>query len=108
MVRALQQSGQPFKWGACATESAENLRQLGKTCPNVAIIRADLRNGRRAGLQIVRQARVSRPHLLILVLVESPARDMVVEGFRAGADGVFSRLGPFEMLCKCIYAVHEG
>jgi DNA-binding NarL/FixJ family response regulator len=108
MVRALQQSGKPIKVVGCATESAEIPRELGKTCPNVAIISADLRAGRSAGLQIVRQARVSYPHLRIIVLVESPERAMVVEGFRAGADGVFSRLEPFEMLCKCIHAVSDG
>src|SRR5258708_5522165 len=35
-------------------------------------------------------------------------RDLVVEGFRAGADGVFSRGESFEMLCKCIRAVGGG
>ncbi len=108
IVRALRQSGKPIKVVGCATESAEILRELGKSCPNVAIISADLRDGRCAGLRILRQARVSYPHLRIIDLVESPERAMVVEGFRAGADGVFSRLEPFEMLCKCIYAVYEG
>jgi len=32
----------------------------------------------------------------------------VVEGFRAGADGVFSRAETFEMLCKCIRTVGGG
>jgi len=72
MVRALQQSGKPIKVVGCTTESAEILRELGKNCPNVAIISADSRNGRCAGVQIVRQARVSYPHLRIIVLVESP------------------------------------
>jgi len=38
MVRALQQSGKPIKVVGCATESAEILKELGKNCPNVAII----------------------------------------------------------------------
>lgn len=108
LVRALQQCGGPIKVVGCATESVEILKELGKYCPHVAIISADLRDGRSAGFQTVRQLRVSYPHVHVIILVETPERATVVEGFRAGADGVFSRLQPFEMLCKCIYTVCEG
>jgi DNA-binding NarL/FixJ family response regulator len=33
---------------------------------------------------------------------------MVVEAFRAGASGIFSRDQSSELLCKCIHAVHQG
>jgi len=108
MVRALQQSGKPIKVVGCAMESVEIPKELGRSSPNVAIISADLRDGRRAGVQILRQVRECYPHLRIIVLIESPERAVVVEAFRAGADGVFSRLEPFEMLCKCINAVWGG
>jgi DNA-binding NarL/FixJ family response regulator len=108
MVRALQQSGKPIKAVGCALESAEVPKQLGRSSPNVAIISADLRDGRSAGLQILRRVRDCYPHVRIVVLVQSPERAVVVEAFRSGADGVFSRLEPFEMLCKCIDAVCGG
>ena len=108
MVRALQQCGRPIRVVGCATESVEIPRGLSKNSPDVAIISADLRDGRNMGIQATREIRVSHPHVHIIVLVDSPRRTMVVEGFRAGADGVFSRLQPFEMLCKCIHAVYEG
>src|SRR5215467_8111788 len=108
MVRALQQSGKPIKAVGCAMESAEIPKQLGRSSPNVATISADLRDGRSAGLHILRYVRDCYPNVRIVVLVESPERAVVVEAFRAGADGVFSRLEPFEMLCKCIYAVCGG
>ena len=108
MVRALQQSGKPIKAVGCATESAEIPKELGRSSPHVAIISADLRDGRSAGLHILRQVRDCYPHVRVVVLVESPERTVVVEAFRAGADGVFSRLEPFEMLCKCIYVVCGG
>ena len=108
MVRALHQSDKPIKAVGCAMESAEIPKELGKSSPDVAIISADLRDGRRAGLQILGHVRDCYPHVRIIVLIESPERAVVVEAFRAGADGVFSRLEPFEMLCKCIHAVFGG
>jgi DNA-binding NarL/FixJ family response regulator len=108
MVRALQQSGKPIKAVGCAMESAEIPKELRRSCPDVAIISADLRDGRSAGLEILRQVRDCHPHARIIALVESSERAAVVEAFRAGADGVFSRLEPFEILCKCIYAVCDG
>jgi DNA-binding NarL/FixJ family response regulator len=108
MVRALQQSGRPIKVVGCATESAEIPKGVGKNSPDVAIISADLRDGPRVVFQTVREVRVSCPNVRIIVLVKSPERAIVVEGFRAGADGVFSRLEPFESLCKCIHAVWQG
>jgi len=108
MVRALQQSGEPIRVVGCATESVQIARELSKNFVDVAVISADLRDGRSFGIQIVREIRVSYPHLHTILLVDAPEGPMVVEGFRAGADGVFSRFETFEMLCKCIYAVHKG
>jgi two-component system nitrate/nitrite response regulator NarL len=108
MVRALQQSRQSIVVVGSATESGEILKGLDEHPSDVAIISADLRDGPNAGLRVVREARALYPHIRIVVLVDSPERAMVVEGFRAGADGVFSRDEPFEMLCKCIHAVSRG
>ena len=57
---------------------------------------------------MVREVRASHPNTRIIVLVDSPERALVVEGFRAGADGVFSRDKPFDILCNCIRAVAAG
>jgi two-component system nitrate/nitrite response regulator NarL len=108
MVRALQQSRQSIVVVGSATESGGILKGLGEHPSDVAIISADLRDGPNAGLQVAREARVLYPHIRIVVLVDSPERAVIVEGFRAGADGVFSRDEPFEMLCKCIHAVSRG
>lgn len=108
MVRALQQSRQSIEVVGSATESGEILKGLGDYPSDVAIISADLSDGPTTGLRVVREARVLHPHIRIVVLVDSPERALVVEGFRAGADGVFSRDEPVEMLYKCIRAVGGG
>ena len=106
MVRALEQSREPFEVVGSASDPAEILKRLGENPSDVAIISADLENG--AGLGVVNEVRTSYPHTHIIVLADSPERALVVEGFRAGADGVFSRAEAFEMLCRCIRAVHDG
>lgn len=108
MVSAFQQRRQPIKVVGFATESAEILKKLGENPPDVAIISADLKDGPAMGFQVVREMRLSGLQTRNIVLIDSPDRSMVVEGFRAGADGVFSRDEPFEMLCKCIHAVCGG
>src|SRR6267142_3702933 len=108
MVRALEQSRQSIKVVGAAMESVEILKGLAENPSDVAIISADLKDRPNTGLSVVREARVSYPHTRIIVLVDSPERALVVEGFRAGADGVFSRSETFEMLCKCIRAVGAG
>ena len=108
MVGALQRSCKLIKVVGSATESVEIRKGLIKNSPDVVMISADLSDGRGAGLRIVREVRASYPRTRVVVLVESPERAVVVEAFRAGADGVFSRREPFEMLCKCIYAVCRG
>jgi DNA-binding NarL/FixJ family response regulator len=108
MVRALEQSRERIEVLGSASDPVEILKGLAEHPSDVAIISADLKNGPITGLGVVKQARASYPHTRIIVLVDSPERALVVEGFRAGADGVFSRAEPFEMLCKCIRAVGAG
>src|SRR6267143_1020432 len=108
MVRALQQSCRSITVVGSSTESVDVPKGLNKNSPDVTIVSADLKDGRSAGFQIVREVRVAYPHIRIILLVESPEPAVIVEAFRAGADGAFSRAEPFEMLCKCIHAVCQG
>jgi DNA-binding NarL/FixJ family response regulator len=108
MVRALEQSREPIEVVGSASNSVEILKRLGENPSDVAVFSADLKNGPIHGLGVVKEVRASYPHTRIIVLVDSPERALVVEGFRAGADGVFSRAETFEMLCKCIRAVGSG
>src|SRR6202035_702501 len=42
------------------------------------------------------------------MLLDSAERAPVVEAFRSGARGVFSRSAPLKMLARCVHRVHEG
>lgn len=56
----------------------------------------------------LRTLRVSHPHTGVIMMLGSSVRCDVIEAFRAGADGIFSRDDKFEMLRKCIHAVYQG
>jgi DNA-binding NarL/FixJ family response regulator len=108
MVAALQRSRHRIVVVGSAADSIGIHRGLREIPADVAVISVELRDGPIAGLQVVREARTSHPATRIVMAADSSAASIVVEAFRAGAHGIFSRDDPFEMLCKCIHAVYEG
>jgi DNA-binding NarL/FixJ family response regulator len=81
---------------------------LEKNEADVAVIGARLEDEDLAGFTATREllALRSKPSVIMILDVNKPK--MVVEAFRAGASGVFSRDQSSELLCKCIHAVHKG
>ncbi|MFZ0283774.1 MAG: response regulator transcription factor [Terriglobales bacterium] len=59
-------------------------------------------------IRFVDALRSAYPDVAVVVLLDALDRNLVVEAFRSGARGVFSRADSFEALCKCIRCVHEG
>ena len=74
----------------------------------VAVISCNLDEEPLRGLEVLREMRNSRPEIRAVVLLDSSKREVVVESFRAGARGVFSRHDSLETLCKCVRQVHAG
>jgi two-component system nitrate/nitrite response regulator NarL len=91
-----------------AMDTTETLTVLSKTRADVAVISAHLRDGAAAGLTAAREIRASYPNIRVIIVLDSIEDAIVVESFRAGASGIFSREEPFELMCKCIHAVHRG
>ena len=60
------------------------------------------------GLRFVSEIRDLYRDVSIVVLLDTVERNLVVEAFRCGAHGVFSRSDSFQALCKCILCVQEG
>ena len=108
MSTALQRSRYRVAVVGCAVDSVEIQTELGKNQPDVAVISAHLRDGLVAGFNVTREVRISHPEMRVVMLLDSVERAMVIEAFRAGADGIISRDKSFEVLCKCIQAVHRG
>ena len=60
------------------------------------------------GLRFVSEVRNLHRKVSIVVLLDALERNLVVEAFRCGAQGVFCRSDSFQALCKCILCVHAG
>jgi DNA-binding NarL/FixJ family response regulator len=64
-------------------------------------------NGRAAN-SVVRELRAVSPGTKAVVLLDTQKNEDVVNAFRAGARGIFSRDSSIEMFCKCMHRVHLG
>lgn len=75
---------------------------------DVVILSEDLEEGPYAGFEALQEIQASHPQTRVIMLMRSPTAELVVDAFRLGAKGVFSREGSPELLCKCVHAVHKG
>jgi DNA-binding NarL/FixJ family response regulator len=93
----------------CATDRASLLKSVRQTKLNVAIIGLHLHDGLLSGLDALREVHEADPDLRPILLFDRPEPQVVVEGLRAGARGVFSRSNfDFPSLRKCVRRVFEG
>ena len=93
---------------ATAFTTADILAQVREHRPSVAIISDNLADGPLSGLRILPEVRKANPETRILLAMSSSDRELVIEAFRFGADGVFCRNSPFNMLCKSVDALANG
>jgi hypothetical protein len=74
----------------------------------VALISEDLEDGARKGIEAVDFLHESHPQIRAVLLVRRIRRELTLDAFCAGANGIFCRVDPIEPLTKCIAAVHKG
>jgi DNA-binding NarL/FixJ family response regulator len=92
-----------------STSSSREFLKLASTLAiDVAIISSNLDEKPLMGFETLRQFRSLRPNARVVMLLDSCNPEVVLEAFRSGAKGVFSKEGSLETLCKCVRCVHEG
>jgi len=91
-----------------ALSSHEFLGIADKQMPDTVIVSANLDDDPRGGLATLRAFHEAHPRIPAVILLDSPKRELVLEAFRAGAQGIFSNNASLEMLCKCVRVVHDG
>jgi DNA-binding NarL/FixJ family response regulator len=91
-----------------ATHAAGIREGLEESDADVAVIGARLGEDALAGFGVTREIMASRSKPSVIIILDSTKPAMVVEAFRAGASGIFSRDQSSELLCKCIHAVFKG
>lgn len=79
-----------------------------KEKPSVVIVGAEIEGNSRKGFELVRELRGTCPETRAVMLLDSSERSLVVEAFRAGARGIFSRNSSLKLLAKCICCVSQG
>jgi DNA-binding NarL/FixJ family response regulator len=105
---ALSRSRFRFEVVGCTTHREELVRFLNEHPVDVMLVSASLQDGPFAGFQALKELHGSLTGVRIVVLLTSAPRDLVVDAFRAGAEGVVCKTEPIEAICKCIRAVHQG
>jgi two-component system nitrate/nitrite response regulator NarL len=76
--------------------------------PDIVVLSETLEGVPGKGLAVLRELRAAVPSTRVIMLLDSDEPDLVVEAFRSGARGIFSRNDPLAMLNKCVHKVHEG
>lgn len=79
-----------------------------KEKPAVVVISAELDDDPKKGFDVARELYTMRAETRIVMLLDVSERTQVVEAFRAGARGVFSRSESLKSLAKCIHCVNAG
>ena len=92
-----------------STSSFREFLQTAATLPlDVAIISSNLDEKPLQGFEALRQLRAIKPSARVVMLLDACNPEIVLEAFRSGAKGIFSKEGSLETLCKCVRCVHDG
>jgi two-component system nitrate/nitrite response regulator NarL len=75
---------------------------------DVLLVTSNLDEEPHRAFEVLRELRASHPQTRAVMLMDSSKRELILDAFRAGARGIFSRHDSIESLCKCVRSVHEG
>src|SRR5277367_1198966 len=75
---------------------------------DVLVISSNLDEESHRAFEVVRELRASHPQIRAVMLLDSSKREFILNAFRAGARGIFSRHESVDSLCKCVRSVQEG
>lgn len=84
-----------------------NRERLATADIQVAVLFCDP-DGATEQLTLVRRLRTSRPDLKVVALMDDPKPAALLQAFRAGVRGIFSRSDSYKALPKCVVKVHNG
>ena len=107
LAEALAQDRQ-FEVTGTEPKGSSILEAVAQKKPHVVLVSAALEESATLGFDLTRQVSASYPQTRVVLLMDTSSRSGVVEAFRCGAQGVFSRTGSSKTLAKCISNVHQG
>jgi DNA-binding NarL/FixJ family response regulator len=107
LAESLSQDRQ-FEVTGIEPKGASILEAVAQKRPHVVLVSATLEDSASLGFDLSRQIRASHPQTRVVLLMDTSNPAAVVEAFRCGAQGVFSRTESSKTLAKCISSVHQG
>jgi two-component system nitrate/nitrite response regulator NarL len=107
LVEALARDEQIDMAGS-PSKASEILAWTKKERPDVALVSSRQGDDSASGFALCREICAISPNTRVVMLLDSSERVAVIEAFRAGARGVFSRTESLKSLAKCILCVHKG
>lgn len=105
---ALRRKHRAFAVIGSAVELRQALALIEEHKPDVAVISAQLETGPLEGYRLLESLRSSQSATRSILLLPSRERDLVIDAFRCGVNGVIFRDEPVETIGRCIQAVHQG
>jgi len=107
LADVLRRDGQ-FEVTTSPSSSEELLAQLNQSSVDVLVIGSNLDGQPGRGFEVLRELQSSSYFVPSIMLLNSSAQEGVLEAFRAGARGVYSKEESVSTLSKCVRRVHEG
>jgi two-component system, NarL family, nitrate/nitrite response regulator NarL len=107
LAEALAQDRQ-FEVTGVDPKRSSILEAMAQQKPHVVLVSSALEGSATLGFDLTRQLRSAHPDIRVILLMDSSQASDVVEAFRCGARGVFSRTESSKTLAKCIASVHQG
>jgi two-component system, NarL family, nitrate/nitrite response regulator NarL len=96
------------KCDTAAISSSDLLRTLDTRKIDLVVIGADLNPGPRTGFDLADSVCRAHPEVIIVLLLNQTDQESVINAFRSGARGVFSRQRPMTEFLDCIEHVKKG
>ena len=91
-----------------ATDREGVLDAISRKGAQVALVSSNFLGDFQPFLRLLEELRHRAPEVGVIALLDVAGPELIVESFRAGARGIFSRSDSFAVLCKCIQCVYEG
>jgi two-component system, NarL family, nitrate/nitrite response regulator NarL len=93
---------------ASAIGSVDLMGRIADGKAHLVVIGADLNQDTRNGFELARTVRRTHPAMPIVILLNQSTHDSVINAFRSGASGVFSRQQPLADFLECVDHVRKG
>jgi two-component system, NarL family, nitrate/nitrite response regulator NarL len=107
LADALAQDDQ-FEVTSLEANSSTFLQAVADQRPNILLLSSAFNGSANAGFEITRRVRAASAGTRVIILMDATDPGSVIEAFRSGAQGIFSRAESAKALAKCIRSVHHG